>query len=131
MPDERLRMWVASSTGKNGPEVLGSLIAPDAYDDPSAVVQVHVVQPDAVAAVMASIAAGEYPAESHYIPVSLAGLDELLENLSLFCLLGSADQRESLMAWLEVWTFVDEDGRTRTLARGALAWAAALSRGAA
>jgi hypothetical protein len=114
--DERLRMWVASSTGKNGPEVLGSFIVPDAYDDPSAVVQVHVVQPDAVAAVMASIAAGEYPAESHYIPVSLAGLDQLLENLSLFCRLGSVDQRESLMAWLEVWTFVDEDGRTRTLA---------------
>jgi hypothetical protein len=114
--DERLRMWVASSTGKNGPGVLGSFIVPEAYDDPSAVVQVQVVQPDAVAAVTASIAAGEYPAESHYIPVSLAGLDQLLEDLSLFCRLGSADQRESLMAWLELWTFVDEDGRSSTLA---------------
>jgi hypothetical protein len=114
--DERLRMWVSSGTGEDGPEVLGSFIAPDAYDDPTAVVQVHVVQPDAGGAVMASMAAGEYPAESNYIPVSLAGLDELLDNLPLFCRLGSADQRESLMAWLAVWTFVDEDGRTRTLA---------------
>jgi hypothetical protein len=111
---ERLRIWVASCTGKE--EVLGSFIAPDAYDDATAVVHVHVVQPDAVAAVMASIAAGEYPAESHYIPVSLAHLDELLENLPLFCRLGSADQLESLTAWLEVWTFIDEDGRIRTLA---------------
>ena len=114
--DERLRIWVASGIEESGPEVLGRRIPPDAYDDPAAVVQVHVVQPDAVAAVMASIAAGEYPAESRYIPVSLAGLDELLDNLPLVCQLGSADQRESLMAWLEVWTFIDEDGRTRTLA---------------
>jgi hypothetical protein len=113
---ERLRIWVASGTGKKGPEVLGSQIAPHAYDDPTAVVHVHLVQPDAVAAVMASIAAGQYPAESHYIPVSLAGLDELLDNLPLVCRLGSADQHESLKAWLQVWTFVDEDGRTRTLA---------------
>ena len=34
----------------------------------------------------------------------------------LICRLGAADQRVSLMAWLEVWAFVDEDGRTRTLA---------------
>jgi hypothetical protein len=114
--DEHLRMWVASGTGKKGPEVLGRRIAPDAYDDPTAVVHVQVVQPDAVAGVMASIADGAYPAESHYIPVLLADLDELLDNLPVVCLLGSADQRESLMAWLEVWTFIDEDGRTRTLA---------------
>lgn len=113
--DERLRMWIASSTGKNGPEVLGRRIAPDVYDDPTAVVHVHVVQPDAVAAVMSSIAAGAYPSESHYVPVSLAGLDQLLENLPLLCRLGSSDQLESLMAWLKVWTFVDEDGCTRTL----------------
>jgi hypothetical protein len=115
-PDERLRMWVATSTAEKGPEVLGRRIAPDAYENPTAVVHLHVVQPDAVAAVGASIAAGEYPAESHYIPVSLAGLDELLDNLPLVCRLGSADQRESLKGWLDVWTFIDEDGRTRTLA---------------
>jgi len=77
---------------------------------------VHVVQPDAVDGVAASIAAGAYPAESPYIPVSLAGWNELLDNLPLICRLGSSDQCESLMAWLEVWTFVDEDGRIRTLA---------------
>jgi hypothetical protein len=42
--------------------------------------------------VVASIAAGAYPAESHYVPVLLAGLDELLDNLPLLCLLGSSDQ---------------------------------------
>jgi hypothetical protein len=114
--DERLRMWVASGAGRKGPEVLGSRIAPDAYDDPTAVVHVHVVEPDGVAAVVASIAAGAYPAESHYVPVSLAGVDELLDNLPVLCLLGSSDQLESLMAWLQVWTFIDEDGRNRTLA---------------
>jgi hypothetical protein len=114
--DERLRMWVASGAGGKGPEVLGRRIAPDAYDDPTAVLHVHVVPPDAVAAVVASIAASAYPAESHYVPVLLAGLDELLDNLPLLCLLGSSDQLESLMAWLQVWTFIDEDGRTRTLA---------------
>lgn len=90
--DERLRMWVASGAARKGPEVLGRRIAPDAYDDPTAVVHVHVVPPDAVAAVVASIAAGAYPAESHYVPVLLAGLDELLDNLPLLCLLGSSDQ---------------------------------------
>ena len=107
-------MWV-SPEGEEGPVVLGSLIPPTAYEDPTAVVHVHVVQPDAPAAVAAAIAAGEFPEESPYIPVSLAGLDELLDNLSLVCRLGSADQRESLMAWLEVWTFIDEEGRIRTL----------------
>jgi hypothetical protein len=57
-----------------------------------------------------------YPTESPYIPVPLAGLDEVLENVPLICRLGSSDQRESLMAWLEVWSFIDEAGRTRTLA---------------
>jgi hypothetical protein len=111
-----LRIWVASSTARKDPEVLGSFIAPDAYDDPTAVAHVHVVPPDAVAAVTASIAAGAYPAESHYVPVLLKGLDELLDNLPLVSSLGSSDQLESLMAWLQVWTFIDEDGRTRTLA---------------
>jgi len=59
---------------------------------------------------------GIYPEESRYIPVPLAGLDELLGNLPLVCRLGSLNERESLDAWLELWTFIDEDGRTRTLA---------------
>ena len=46
----------------------------------------------------------------------LAGWTRLLENLPLVCRLGSSDERESLTAWLEVWTFLDEDGRTQTLA---------------
>jgi hypothetical protein len=50
----------------------------------------------------ASIAAGEYPDESPYIPVPLAELDQLVENLPLVCRLGPADQHESLMAWLGV-----------------------------
>jgi hypothetical protein len=112
--DGRLRMWVAHREG--GHEVLGSFIPPAAHETPGAVLHVHVVEPDAVAGVVASIAAGSYPAESPYLPVPLGGLDELLDNLPLICRLGSSDQRESLMAWLEVWTFVDEDGRTRTLA---------------
>jgi hypothetical protein len=49
-------------------------------------------------------------------PVPLAGLNDLLENLPLVCRLASADARESLTAWLELWTFIDEEGRTRTLA---------------
>jgi len=43
-------------------------------------------------------------------------LKELRENLPLVCRLGSPDARESLGAWLEVWTFIDEEGRARTLA---------------
>ncbi len=46
----------------------------------------------------------------------LKGLDELLENLPLICSLGSQNERESLAAWLEVWAFIDEEGRTQTLA---------------
>jgi hypothetical protein len=111
----RLRMWVAGGSDGNE-EVLGSYVPPAAYEAVGAVLHVHVVRPDAVDDVIASIEAGSYPAESPYIPVPLAGLNELLDNLSLVCRLGSSDQRESLMAWLEVWTFVDEDGRTRTLA---------------
>jgi hypothetical protein len=113
--DERLQMWVVADCGEEGPKVLGRHIAPDAYEDPAAVVHVHVVQLDASVGAAASIAAGEFPDESPYVPVSLAGLDGLLDNLPLVCRLGSADQRESLMAWFEVWTFIDEEGRTRTL----------------
>ena len=40
------------------------------------------------------------------------------ERTPLICRLGAAGQRESLTAWLEVWAFVDEDGRTRTLVQG-------------
>jgi hypothetical protein len=115
--DKRARMWICSGErGKEtGPEVLGSDIPAHAFDDPAAVLHVHVVPRDGVAGVAASIAAGEYPDESPYIPVPLAGLDELLEKLPLLCRLGSRDQRESLMAWLEVWSFIDEEGRTRML----------------
>jgi hypothetical protein len=42
---------------------------------------------------MASIEAEAYPTESPYIPVPLAGLDELLENLQLICPLDSAERR--------------------------------------
>jgi hypothetical protein len=43
-------------------------------------------------------------------------MNDLLDNLPLVCRLGSSDTRESLAAWLELWTFIDEQGRTRTLA---------------
>src|SRR5207253_1060158 len=43
-------------------------------------------------------------------------LNTLLENLALVCRLASPDAGESLAAWLGVWTFVDEAGRTRPLA---------------
>jgi len=114
--DERARMWVGSGCGETGSEVLGSEIPADAFDDPAAILHVHVVPRDAVGGVAASIAAGEYPDESPYIPVPLAGLGELLEKLPLVCRLGSRDQRESLMAWLEVWSLIDEAGRTQKLA---------------
>jgi hypothetical protein len=77
---------------------------------------VHLVSPGAVEGVVASIGARAYPADSPYVPVPLAGLDELLEHLPLVCRLASPDAQESLSAWLEVWTFTDEDGRTQTLA---------------
>jgi hypothetical protein len=111
----RSRMWITLRGGARG-EVLGSFIPPAAYEAADAVVHVHVVPPAAVDEVKASIDAQEYPAESPYIPVPLAGLNDLVENLPFVCRLGSVDQRESFMAWLEVWTFVDEDGRTRVLA---------------
>ena len=109
-------MWVCSGREETGSEVLGFDIPADAFDDVSALLHVHVIPRDAVAAAAASIAAGEYPDESPYIPVPLAGLGELLEKLPLVCRLGSRDQRESLMTWLEVWSFIDEAGRTRKLA---------------
>ena len=111
----RSRMWVTAG-GDGGGEVLGSFIPPAAYKAAGAVVHVHVVPVEAVDAVKASIAAQEYPAESAYIPVPHAGLNDLVPNLPLVCRLGSSDQRVSLMAWLEVWSFVDEDGHARTLA---------------
>jgi hypothetical protein len=113
-------MWVSAGLGQKGPEVLGYDIPPDAYDDRAAVLHVHVVPRDAVAAAAASIAAKEFPAESPYIPVPLAGLDQLKKNLPLVCRLGSRDQRESLTAWLDVWSFIAEDGRSQTL--GATLW---------
>lgn len=109
--DVRLRMWVAAGSS----DVLGSYIPPPAFESAASVLHVHVVSSNSVDGVAASIGAGVYPAESPYIPVPLAGLDELLENLPLVCRLASADAQESLMAWLEVWTFIDEEGRTGTL----------------
>jgi hypothetical protein len=110
--DLRSRMWIAAGSE----QVLGSYIPPAACEAADAVLHVHVVEPDALNGVIASIEAGAYPTESPYIPVPLAGLDDVLENLPLICRLGSSDQRESLMAWLEVWSFIDDDGRLRTLA---------------
>jgi hypothetical protein len=109
--DLRCRIWVASDG-----DVLGSYIPPAAFETVGAVLQVHVVQPEAVAGVAASIGLGAYPADSPYISVPLAGLNDLLENLPLVCRLGSADAGESLAAWLGLWVFVDEEGHTRTLA---------------
>lgn len=57
----------------------------------------------------AAIDASAYPAESSYLPIPLAGLNELLEKLPLVCRLASR-RRESLTAWLEAWTFIDEEG---------------------
>jgi hypothetical protein len=108
--DLRCRMWLAADG-----EVLGSYIPPAAYETSGTVLHVHRVQPAAVAEVVASIGARAYPADSPYIPVPLSGLNDLLENLPLACRLASPDAQESLAAWLEVWTFIDEDGRTQTL----------------
>jgi hypothetical protein len=110
----RSRMWVAAENQ----QVLGSFIPPAAFESPDAVLHLHVVPSGAADGVTSSINAGAYPAESPYIPVPLAGLDELLENLPLVCRLGSPDERESLGAWLELWTLIDEEGRTTTLADG-------------
>jgi hypothetical protein len=104
----RCRMWLAA-----GGEVLGSDIPPAAFEAAGSVLHVHRVEREAVEGVVASIGASAYPAESPYVPVPLAGLNELLENLPLVCRLASPDGRETLMAWLEVWTFIDEEGRIR------------------
>jgi transposase len=76
--DLRCRMWLAA-----GCEVLGSYIPPAAFEAADSVLHVHRVEPDAVDSVVASIGASAYPADSPYIPVPLAGLNELLENLPL------------------------------------------------
>jgi hypothetical protein len=109
--DLRWRMWLAADG-----DVLGSYVPPAAFETAGTVLHVHVVQPDAVEGVVASIGAGAYPADSPYVPVPLAGLNELLDNLQLVCRLGSPDPEESLAAWLEVWTFIDEQGHRQTLA---------------
>jgi hypothetical protein len=112
-PELRCRMWLAADG-----DVLGSYIPPAAVETAGSVLHVHVVEPAAVAGVVDAINAGAYPADSPYIAVPLAGLNELLEHLPLIWRLASRDAHESLNAWLEVWTFTDEDGRTRTLAEG-------------
>jgi hypothetical protein len=109
--DLRCRIWLAADGG-----VLGSYIPPAAFESAGSVLHVHRVESDALDGVLASIGAGAYPADSPYLPVPLAGLNELLENLPLVSRLASPDGRESLSAWLEVWRFIDEEGRTRTLA---------------
>ena len=96
--------------------MLGRYIPPPAFEDPAAVLHIHVVDSADIEGVAKSIHTGTYPVESPYVAVPLAELDALLDNLPLICRLGSTDQRESLMAWLGVWRFVDEDGRTRPLA---------------
>jgi hypothetical protein len=110
----RCRLWLAAEG-----EVLGSYIPPAAFESAGTVLHVHVVRPGAREGVVGSIGAGAYPADSPYFPVPLAGLNDLLDNLPLVCRLGSPEARESLAAWLEVWTFIDEEGRSQTLA-GAL-----------
>jgi hypothetical protein len=109
--DLRCRMWLASDGA-----VLGSYLPPAAFESAGGVLHLHRVEPGAVESVVASIAAGTFPADSRYIPVPLEGLNELLENLPLVLRLASPDARESLAAWLEVWMFIDEEGRTRRLA---------------
>jgi hypothetical protein len=109
--DLRCRMWLAADGA-----VLGFYIPPAAFESAGSVLHVHRVEAAAVEGVVASIEAGAYPADSPYVPVPLAGLNELLENLPLVVRLASPDARESFGAWLEVWTFIDEEGRTRTLA---------------
>jgi hypothetical protein len=112
--DERSRMWVAE-VGERF-EVLGYQIPPGAYDEAASVLHVHVVRPEARNRVIASIGNGAFPTDSAYLPVPLEELDGVLDNLPLLCRLGSGDELESLMAWLEVWTVIDEGGFSRTLA---------------
>jgi hypothetical protein len=107
-------LWLAAEG-----EVLGSYIPPAAFESAGTVLHVHVVRPGAREGVVGSIGAGAYPADSPYLPVPLAGLNDLLDNLPLVCRLGSPEAQESLAAWLELWTFIDEEGRSQTLA-GAL-----------
>jgi hypothetical protein len=109
--DLRCRMWLAADG-----DVLGSYIPPAAFETAGSVLHVHRVEPAAVEGVVASIEAGAYPADSPYVPVPLAGLNDLLENLPLVYRLAAPDARESFAAWLGLWVFVDEEGRTRTLA---------------
>lgn len=104
-------MWLASDGA-----VLGSYLPPAALESAGGVLHVHCVEPGAVESVVGSIEAGAFPADSRYMPVPLEGLNELLENLPLVVRLASPDARESLAAWLEVWTFIDEEGQTRPLA---------------
>jgi hypothetical protein len=110
--DPQSRMWVAGDTH----EVVGSYVPAAAFASTTAVLHVHVVSPADVEAVQTSIGAGEYPADSPYVPVSMAAYDDVLDNLPLICRLGSPDELASLDAWLDVWTFIGEDGRKATLA---------------
>jgi terminase large subunit-like protein len=112
--DERSRMWVAASGDRF--EVLGYQIPPSAYDAAASVLHVHVVRPEACDRVAASIDDGAFPTDSAYVSVPLKELDDVLDNLPFVCRLGSGDELESLMAWLEVWTVIDEGGFSRTLA---------------
>jgi hypothetical protein len=106
-------MWISAEGA-----ALGFCFPPAAFETADTVLHVHRVEADAVESVAASIDASAYPPDSPYIPLPLAGLDELLENLPLVSRLASPDAKESLAAWLELWTFVDEEGRTQTLADG-------------
>jgi hypothetical protein len=109
--DLRCRIWLASEGA-----VLGSYLPPAALEGAGGVLHVYRVEPEAVEGVVASIEAAVFPAESRYVPVPLAGLNELREKLPLLVRLASPDARESFAAWLEVWTFIDEEGQTRPLA---------------
>jgi hypothetical protein len=112
--EERSRMWVTEAGARR--EVLGYQIPPGAYDAAASVLHVHVVRPEARDRVAASIDTGTFPADADYVAVPLKELDDVLDNLQLVCRLASTDELESLMAWLEVWTFIDEGGSVRTLA---------------
>ena len=108
--DLRCRIWLASEGA-----VLGSYLPPATIESADGVLHVYRVEPEAVEGVVASIEAAVFPAESRYVPVPLAGLNELREKLPLVVRLASPDARESFAAWLEVWTFIDEEGQTRPL----------------
>ena len=124
--DMRSQMWVSSESQ----EVIGSYIPPAVFERMGAVLHIHVVPSAEVADVISAIGTGTYPTELPYIPVPLDGLAELLENLPLVCRLGSREERESLDAWLELWTFVDEDGRHEHARGWDLGWPAPIPRGA-